>query len=146
MKWTVSIVLALCLTCDLMDVGFWNEVAWIQMGRRELSAGRHTLQIRPEPNFKEEQGKKIPEKILYCSDALCLTKSHFRPHGKLPTEGLGQGTTEPPLDPHLVARKRDHFHQLPQPRPAREGRAGDRPRRAGGDGLGSHAAGDGRWR
>lgn len=70
------------LTCDLMDVGFWNEVAWIQMGRQELSAGRHRLQIRPEPTFREEQGKKIPEKILYCSDALCLTKNRFRPHGK----------------------------------------------------------------
>ncbi len=31
-------------------------------------------------------------------------------------EGLGQGGTQPPLDPHLVDRERDHFHQLPQPR------------------------------
>jgi hypothetical protein len=65
-----------------MDVGFWNEVAWIQMGRQELSAGRHTLQVRPAPSFKEEQGNKILDKILYCSDALCISKDHFRPHGK----------------------------------------------------------------
>ena len=34
-------------------------------------------------------------------------------------EGLGQGGAQPPLDPHLVDRERDHVHQLPQPGPVR---------------------------
>ncbi len=70
------------LTCDLMEVGFWNEVAWIQMGRQEVAAGLHTLQIRLRPSYKEEQGKKVFDKILYCSDALCISKAPFRPNGK----------------------------------------------------------------
>ena len=61
------------LTCDMMDVGFWNEVAWIQMGSQDLTAGRHALQIRLA---------KTAGKILYCSDALCIYKGHFRPNGK----------------------------------------------------------------
>jgi beta-galactosidase len=70
------------LTCDLMEVGFWNEVAWIQMARQDLAAGRHALEIRLKPSFKDEQGKKVLDKILYCSDALCVCKQHFRPNGK----------------------------------------------------------------
>ena len=65
------------LTCDMMDVGFWNEVAWIQMGSQDLTAGRHVLQIRLA---------KTAGKILYCSDALCIFKGHFRPNGKFPPD------------------------------------------------------------
>lgn len=70
------------LTCDLMEVGLWNEVAWFQMGQQDLAPGSHTLQIRLKPAMKEENGKKVVDKILYCSDALCLYKGHFRPNGK----------------------------------------------------------------
>jgi hypothetical protein len=69
------------LTCDLMDVGFWNEVAWIQMGSAELTAGRHNLQIRLP---------KTAEKILYCSDALCVSKGAFYPNGKFRPDAAWQ--------------------------------------------------------
>jgi beta-galactosidase len=65
------------LTCDMMDVGFWNEVAWIQMGSQEMMAGRHKLEIRLA---------RTAEKILYCCDALCIYQGHFRPNGKFPPD------------------------------------------------------------
>jgi hypothetical protein len=83
------------LTCDLVELGFWCEVAWIKLGDAELAAGKHTLQIRPLPTMKEEKQKqrgpdgkeieavvKTPEKILYASDCLCLHRGPFRPNGR----------------------------------------------------------------
>ncbi len=83
------------LTCDLVELGFWCEVAWIKLGDAELAAGKHTLQIRPLPTMKEEKQKqrgpdgkevevvvKTPEKILYVSDCLCLQRGQFRPNGR----------------------------------------------------------------
>ena len=70
------------LTTDLMEVGFWNEVAWYRMGGADLAAGKHTLQIRLLPQTKDDKGKKVPDKILYCSDVLCIVKGTFRPNGK----------------------------------------------------------------
>ncbi len=82
------------LTCDLVELGFWCEVAWIKLGDAELSAGKHTLQIRPLPTMKEEKQKqrgpdgkevevivKRPEKIQYASDCLCLHRGPFKPNG-----------------------------------------------------------------
>ena len=82
------------LTCDLVEMALWCEVAWIKLGDANLSGGRHTLQIRPLPLFKEEKkqqagadGKpqevvvKKAEKILYVSDCLCLYQGQFRPNG-----------------------------------------------------------------
>ena len=82
------------LTCDLVELGLWCEVAWIKLGDVDLAAGRHTLQVRPLPLFKEEKkqetgpdGKpretvvKKAEKILYASDCLCLYRGRFRPNG-----------------------------------------------------------------
>lgn len=75
-------------------MALWCEVAWIKLGDANLSGGRHTLQIRPLPLFKEEKkqqagadGKpqevlvKKAEKILYVSDCLCLYQGQFRPNG-----------------------------------------------------------------
>jgi beta-galactosidase len=83
------------LTCDLVELGFWCEVAWIKLGDVELAAGNHTLQIRPLPTMKEEKqnkraagGKEVevvvktPEKIMYASDCLCLYRGQFRPNGR----------------------------------------------------------------
>ncbi len=83
------------LTCDLVELGFWCEVAWIKLGDAELAAGKHTLQIRPQPAIKEEKhkqrgpdGKDVevvvqkPDKILYASDCLCLCRGPFRPNGR----------------------------------------------------------------
>ncbi len=82
------------LTCDLVEMGFWCEVAWIKLGEVTLDAGRHTLQIRPLPSFKEEKTREAgpdgkdrevvmrrPEKILYVSDCLCVSAGPFRPNG-----------------------------------------------------------------
>ena len=46
---------------DLMELGFWNEVAWYRMGEADLTAGKHTLQIRLMPTYKEENGQEGPE-------------------------------------------------------------------------------------
>lgn len=83
------------LTSDLVEIGFWAEVAWIKMGDTDLPAGKHTLQIRPLPTLKETKKKirgadgketetveKTPEKITYVSDCLCLYRGRFRPHGR----------------------------------------------------------------
>ncbi len=81
------------LTCDLVEMGFWCEVAWIKLGDVALSSGRHTLQVRPLPLVKEEkkqvgadgQPREVvankAEKILYVSDCLCLYQGRFRPNG-----------------------------------------------------------------
>jgi len=74
------------LTTDLMEIGFWCEVAWIKMGEVDLTPGKHTLQIRLLPHPTGENGPPSPPKILYCSDALCLYPGIFRPNGKHPPE------------------------------------------------------------
>jgi beta-galactosidase len=68
------------LTSDLMEISFWCEVAWIKMGEADLSAGKHTLQIRLLPTTRDENGKKVQNNIHYCSDALCIYEGAFRPN------------------------------------------------------------------
>jgi len=70
------------LTTDLMEIGVWCEVAWLKMGEADLTAGQHTVQIRLLPTFKDENGKRTYNNLLYCSDALCLYEGAFRPNGK----------------------------------------------------------------
>ena len=70
------------LTTDLMELDTWCEVAWVKMGAQDLAAGDHVLEIRL-PRTKDAQGKI--QRVLYASDALCLTagdwtpNSHFKP-------------------------------------------------------------------
>jgi len=68
------------LTTDLMEIAEWCEVAWLQLGKQHLAAGRHTLTIRL-PHTKDDKGK--PARVLYASDALCLTLGAFHPHSLL---------------------------------------------------------------
>ncbi len=68
------------LTSDLMDIDVWCEVAWIKLGDADLSAGKHTLQIRLVPTYKEENGKRTINNLHYASDALCIFKGAFRPN------------------------------------------------------------------
>ena len=68
------------LTTDLMEISLWCEVAWLKMGEADLAKGKHTLAIRLPVTYKEQDGKKLPQRILYASDALCLSKGAFRPH------------------------------------------------------------------
>ncbi len=67
------------LTTDLMEIDFFCEVAWLKLGVREVGAGEHTLEIRLS-RTKDREGKL--QRILYCSDALCIHRGPFRPNGK----------------------------------------------------------------
>lgn len=67
------------LTTDLYELQDWNEVAWMQLGWQKLTAGPHTLRIRL-PRTKDEKGRAA--RILYASDALCLTAGPFVPNGR----------------------------------------------------------------
>ncbi len=66
------------LTTDLMELDFFCEVAWLKLGVRPLKAGDHALEIRLPRTRKD--GKD--ERILYSSDALCITPGPFHPDGK----------------------------------------------------------------
>lgn len=71
------------LTTDLMEIAFWCEVAWVKMGEAELAPGRHTLEIRVGVPYRQEGDKKVPQRVLYASDAICLYAGQFRPNGRL---------------------------------------------------------------
>lgn len=66
------------LTTDLMEIGTWNEVAWLKLGNKELTAGQHKLEIRL-PKMKDEKGNTA--RILYASDAVLLYPGTFQPNG-----------------------------------------------------------------
>ncbi len=68
------------LTTDLLELDVWCEVGWLKMGDQQLSAGEHKLQIRV-PIRKDDKGKV--QRILYASDAICISAGPFHPHGKL---------------------------------------------------------------
>lgn len=67
------------LTIDLMEVGFWCEIAWLKLGDVKLEKGKHTLEIRLSKR-KNSEGK--PERILYASDCICLHEGPFSPYSK----------------------------------------------------------------
>lgn len=67
------------LTNDCMELDFWCEVAWLKLGTQRLTQGSHTLEIR-FTRTQDKDGK--PERVLYASDALCLTTEPFRPNSK----------------------------------------------------------------
>ena len=67
------------LTTDLMEFATWNELAWIRLYKGVLRTGKHTLDIRL-PKTKNKDGKF--ERILYASDALCITSGAFHPNSK----------------------------------------------------------------
>ena len=75
------------LTTDLMEIAEWCEVAWLRMGVRALSAGKHTMEIRLTFG-KDDKGQ--PQHILYASDAICLTRGTFHPNGPLPPDRSGR--------------------------------------------------------
>ncbi|MBC7807934.1 MAG: hypothetical protein H7145_17530, partial [Akkermansiaceae bacterium] len=68
------------LTTDLQAIETWVEIAWLKLGDvPNLSAGNHTIEIRLTKRNKPDG---TPERILYASDALCLTNGEFRPNSK----------------------------------------------------------------
>ena len=62
------------LTTDCMELDFWCEVAWLKLGSAALAAGEHRLEIRL-PKTKDKKGKTA--RILYASDAICLSRGAF---------------------------------------------------------------------
>ncbi|MBI2299151.1 MAG: hypothetical protein HYU66_09460 [Armatimonadetes bacterium] len=66
------------LTTDPMELQTWNEVAWLKLGRQQLAAGPHQLDIRL-PHTKDKDGK--PARILYASDAVLFHLGAFHPNG-----------------------------------------------------------------
>jgi beta-galactosidase len=83
------------LTADLMRIEFWCEVAWLKFGDANLTEGKHSLQVRILPPFKEEKkkqrdkdGKEIeavekkPDRILYAADCFCIHEGPFRPNSR----------------------------------------------------------------
>lgn len=75
------------LTTDLMEISEWCEVAWLKLGEANLPGGRHVLTIRL-PLRHDSSGK--PERVLYASDALCLTLGRFHPRGRLKPDDDGR--------------------------------------------------------
>jgi hypothetical protein len=76
---------------DMMDAGVWCELLWVHLGDAELTAGKHNLQIRVMPSFKEETKKgadgketteKKPQRLIYVADCFCLSLGEFHPDGK----------------------------------------------------------------
>jgi len=67
------------LTTDLQELETWNEVAWLKLGERELTAGEHTLEIRV-PLTKDDKGKA--QRAIYASDAIVVSPTPFRPNSR----------------------------------------------------------------
>lgn len=79
------------LTTDLMEMGFWAEVAWLKMGETDLTAGGHHLQIRLRKT-KNEKGQW--QKVLYASDAICLFQGTFQPNSKFKPGDSGRDSAD----------------------------------------------------
>lgn len=95
------------LTTDLMEIGFFNEVAWLKLGDRRLDAGEHKIEIQL-PKVKDAKGKYA--RVLYASDALCLYAGTFHPNGKFKPDEDGRD------DKDREATK--HVFELPAPKEA----------------------------
>ncbi|HZT44121.1 MAG TPA: glycoside hydrolase family 2 TIM barrel-domain containing protein [Chthonomonadaceae bacterium] len=67
------------LTTDLMELDAQTEIAWLKMGVKTLSPGAHTLDIQL-PRTKDAKGQAA--RILYASDALCLSAGAFTPNAQ----------------------------------------------------------------
>ena len=95
------------LTTDLMEIGFWCEVAWLKLGEADLTTGDHRLQIRL-PKTKNDQGKW--QRVLYASDALCLCQGPFRPNSKFKPDETGREAAD-----EAAAKV---IYQLPEAKPS----------------------------
>ena len=110
-------------TRDVQPIQTWNELAWIKLCDRKLSAGRHRLEIRHVPQtqtrkeWKTIDGKRqqvdtqVPARTLHLSDCFCLYKGDFRPNGK----------HRPDADYQAAGDKKAAAHVFALPAPAGEG-------------------------
>jgi beta-galactosidase len=92
------------VTTDLMELDFWCEVAWLKLGRQDLSVGDHKLEIRL-PKTKDAKGKTA--RVLYASDAICLSPTLFHPNSKYKPGESGHGPD--------YAKAADQMFLLPAP-------------------------------
>jgi len=81
-------------TRDVQPIQTWNELAWVMLAERDLSQGKHTLQVRHLPQTKtrtqwktidgkrKEVATEVPARTLHLSDCFCIYKGGFRPNGK----------------------------------------------------------------
>ena len=69
------------LSTDLMEIANWCEVAWVPLGKAQLTAGKHALELRFPLRYQDKEKKK-PIRIIYASDALVVSNTPFRPNGK----------------------------------------------------------------
>ena len=86
------------LTTDLVELGFWMEVAWLKLGAAELTAGEHHLEIRLA---KVRDAKGQWGRLLYASDALCLTAGPFAPNGKYRPDESGRDDADRAATAHV---------------------------------------------
>ncbi len=70
------------LSVDLMEIARWVEVAWVEMGKLDLAAGKHTLQTRHTVRYQGEGDNKKAQRIIYEADVFCLYKGEFRPNSR----------------------------------------------------------------
>jgi beta-galactosidase len=67
---------------DLSDLATWSPVAWLNLGKADLAAGKHVFEFRVKAWSKVENGKQVPQGMLFACDAICLSKGAFHPNGK----------------------------------------------------------------
>jgi len=76
---------------DLMDPGFWSELAWTQLGEADLTAGTHAIRLKIDRDT-DKDGK--PKATNHVVDCFCLSKTAFIPNGKTPPGGAWQSDAD----------------------------------------------------
>ncbi len=70
-------------TIDLVELSLWNQIGWLRFDTRDLKTGKHTIEFRHKPAFKEKKkGKKKGVRSLHMLDAICFSTGSFQPNGK----------------------------------------------------------------
>ncbi|RMD74417.1 MAG: hypothetical protein D6820_16720, partial [Lentisphaerae bacterium] len=70
-------------TVNIQPIQTWNELAWLNVGKIPLKAGKHRLEIRHRAiPGKNTRGKTKPPRILHILDVICVTNERFEPCGK----------------------------------------------------------------
>ena len=66
-------------TVDVQELGVWAPVAWLKLGKQNLAAGKHTLEIRLSKPARDAK----PGSYLFGLDAICLASKPFHPDGSI---------------------------------------------------------------
>ena len=69
------------LSVDVVELGFWQPIGWLQLGSVLLPAGEAQLQIRIPRAMETQNGTTRPGRVLYASDALVISERPFFPDG-----------------------------------------------------------------